>query len=134
MLDWSQKQGILNKFWKYSNLEFIDFTDCFYTILSEAKVFIGAWWYGTLTDLLACKVPSYLFVNQNEVVNINQTEQSVRIDVFKNYIPTVLVEKIDQLFVRELIKTYYTDTTKQLRKKILSANSDRLFNALFIHE
>jgi predicted glycosyltransferase len=103
--------SIREKYQKHFHMEFIDFTDKFHDLFVSAKVFIWAWWYGTLMDVVHFKIPSYLFVNQNNVVKVNETEQMKRIQVFQEYAPIESIEDITPVFIKHLMGTYFRNET-----------------------
>jgi hypothetical protein len=70
-------------------------------------------------DVVHFKVPSYLFVNQNNVVKVNETEQMKRIQVFQEYAPIECIESIDTAFIKQLVSIYFGDKkTPELYKNI----------------
>lgn len=122
-------KSIREKYNRQAHMEFIDFTDKFHDLFVSAKVFIWAGGYGTLMDVVHFKVPSYLFVNQNNVVKVNETEQMKRIQVFQEYAPIECIESIDTAFIKQLVSIYFGDKkTPELYKNIW------LINPLLLNE
>jgi len=109
MSDW-EISSIKKKYKDFPHMEIMSFTDRFHDLFSSAKVFIWAWWYGTLMDVVRYQKPSFLFVNQNSVVKINESEQIKRITVFQDYAPVYSFKDVDVVFVRQLMKVYFLDT------------------------
>jgi hypothetical protein len=62
-------------------------------------------------DVVHFKIPSYLFVNQNNVVKVNETEQMKRIQVFQEYAPIESIEDITPVFIKHLMGTYFRNET-----------------------
>jgi len=127
MIEKNVAQDLKAKFSSYIHMEFIDFTNDFQTLFKSATIFIGAWWYGTIMDVVQHQKPSFLFVNKNNVVQVNESEQDMRIWLIWNMSFVKRVQKVDKFFLKELIEIYFNSKhLKVLDNLPLSVNNDRV--------
>lgn len=99
---WSQ---IRDKF-PYEHMEFVDFCDDFAALLSGAAVFVGGGGYGTCTDLMQYNIPGFLYINYNQVVDINKTEQYMRIASLSKYLDIQYIESFDSTTMKDILRSY----------------------------
>jgi hypothetical protein len=58
-------------------------------------------------------IPALLYVNADNVVNINKTEQRKRIEILSKNYPIFHVEKIDKHFIKKILFYYNYKYTVQ---------------------
>jgi len=94
----------------FPNFEFISFQNDIHLLMSQCRIFIWGWWYGTFCDIIKYSKKSLLFVNHDSVVNVNKSEQQTRITILEKI---WLAERFDLLdnaqLTNRILTNYYSD-------------------------
>lgn len=111
MVKIEEKKQIRKYFSNVKNIELIDHTTSYKSLLNNSKIFIWSWGYGTVCDVISSTSTSFLIPNYNELVSVNLTEQNKRLEILsKIYKNIVKVHKIDRIFFKQVLEHYFSDT------------------------
>lgn len=126
-----ERMSIKKKFQFYQNIEFIDFSEKYHSLFLGAKAFIGWWWYGTMMDVIEYDIPSFLFVNQNNIVRVNETEQTTRIKLLKKHGNILLINEVNYDFIKKLSFAYLNINSRKVGSyKLQFVNSNLLYKII----
>lgn len=108
MIDNKLKHTIVSRF-RSPNIEFINFQKNLSSLIFQSKWLIGWWWYWTFWDILWYRKKAIMFINHDDIVNINKTEQFIRIQHWEKIGNITYASQINHEIIKQILELYHSD-------------------------